>query len=164
MKAKFAFILVLIAAFLTGNSQNLKIPKTGDLKKTGESVQKAASSTVSIGNLVGELTSNISDNSLTDSFKTRKAGFTEKAGKTSDPAALGGSLADLSEGIKPTAMDAGWGAVKGKFVKDAKSATTVKTVAGLAGQLESHISPGSFKGSWAKARPAWQSALSTISK
>jgi hypothetical protein len=61
-------------------------------------------------------------------------------------------------------MDAGWGAVKGKWIKDAKSATTVKTVAGLTQTLESHISQSSFKGDWAKARPAWETALSTLAK
>jgi len=45
-------------------------------------------------------------------------------------------------------MDAGWGAVKGKWIKNAKTATTVKSVAGLTQTLESHISQSSFKGDW----------------
>ncbi|MEI7661895.1 MAG: hypothetical protein WCK34_06855 [Bacteroidota bacterium] len=164
MKTKFLFTFLLVSAILTGYSQSLKLPKAEAVKKAGESVQKSATSNVSAGKLIGELTNSISDKSLTDAFKNQKAGFTEKTGKTTDAAGLGNSLATLGEGIKPGAMDAGWSAVKGKFIKDAKSASTVKAVAGLAGQLESHIKAESFNGSWAKARPAWQSALGTLSK
>ena len=164
MKTRFLLMVALIAACLTGYAQDMKLPMSDDVKKAGQTVQKKATSTASMGNLVGELTNNISDKALTDTFKKQKAGFTEKVSKTSDASGLGSSLATLGGGLKTSAMDAGWGAVKDKFVKDAKSATTLKTVAGLTGQLESHISTGSFKGSWAKARPVWQSALSTIAK
>jgi len=61
-------------------------------------------------------------------------------------------------------MDAGWGSIKSKWFKDAKTANTVKSVAGVAAALESHISPKSFNGDWATARPAWQAALSALSK
>jgi hypothetical protein len=61
-------------------------------------------------------------------------------------------------------MDAGWGAVKGKWTKDAKTATTIKSVAGLTQTLESHISPSVFKGDWAKTKPVWESALSSLAK
>ena len=164
MKTKVILMAALLVVGLAGFSQNLGLPKTGDLKKAGESVQKTAAPAANAGSLVSQLTSNISDKSLTDSFNKQKPAFTDKAGKTADPAGLGNSLAALGGGLKPEAMDAGWGAVKDKFIKDAKSATTIKTVAGLAGQLESHIKPTSFKGTWAQARPAWQTALSTLSK
>jgi hypothetical protein len=61
-------------------------------------------------------------------------------------------------------MDAGWGSVKNKWVKDAKTANTVKSVAGVAGTLEKNISSSSFKGTWAQARPAWQAALGALAK
>jgi hypothetical protein len=164
MKKKLFFIIAIFATCLVGYTQNLKVPKTDDLKKSGEAVQKTATAPANMGNLVGELTNNISDKAFTEDFKKQMAGFTEKVTKTSDAAGLGSSLATLGGGLKASAMDAGWGAVKNKFVKDAKSATTLKTVAGLATQLESHISPGSFKGTWTQARPVWQNALSTLSK
>jgi hypothetical protein len=59
---------------------------------------------------------------------------------------------------------AGWGAVKGKWIKDAKTSNTVKSVAGLTQTLESHISSSVFKGDWAKTRPVWESALGTLAK
>ena len=164
MKTKLMLTVVVIATCLTGYSQNLKVPKTDDLKKSGEAIQKTTTAPANMGSLVSELTNNISDNALTDSFKKDKPGFTEKVSKTTDAAGLGNSLATLGNGLKTSAMDAGWGAVKAKFVKDARAATSIKTVAGLAGQLESHISPASFKGSWAQARPVWESALGTLSK
>jgi hypothetical protein len=164
MKIRMIVIVAFIATCLSGYSQNLKVPKTDDLKKSGETVQKTTTAPANMGNLLGELTNNISDNAFTEDFKKQKSGFTDKVNKTTDASGLGGSLAMLGGGLKTGAMDAGWGAVKDKFVKDAKSATTIKTVAGLAGQLESHISPSSFKGTWGQARPVWQSALNTLSK
>ncbi len=164
MKRALLFLTLFIGTCLVSYSQNLTLPKTPDLKKTGETVRKTAVPTANMGNLVGELTNNLSDNTLTDEFKKQKPGFTNETVKTTDPAGLGNSLATLSNGIKPGSMDAGWNAVKGKFFKDAKSAGSIKTVAGLAGQLESHIKPDSFKGTWGKARPVWQNALKTLSK
>ena len=61
-------------------------------------------------------------------------------------------------------MDAGWAKVKDKWIKDAKTANTLKSVAGVTSTLESNINSSSFKGNWATARPAWQTALSTLAK
>ncbi|MBL7111093.1 MAG: hypothetical protein ISS19_04045 [Bacteroidales bacterium] len=81
-----------------------------------------------------------------------------------DAAGASSTLQSLQGGLVPGALDAGWGKVKDSWIKNAKTANTVKSVASLAGTLESHINDKYFKGSWAKARPAWQAALNTLSK
>ena len=90
--------------------------------------------------------------------------FISKVNNVSDAAGASSALQSLQGGLLPSAMDAGWGKVKDKWIKDAKTAKTVKSVAGVAGTLESNISGKFFKGNWATARPAWEAALSTLAK
>jgi hypothetical protein len=51
-----------------------------------------------------------------------------------DPVGLSSALQSLQGGLIPTAMDAGWGSFKGKWIKNAKT------------------------------KPAWEDALSTLAK
>ena len=162
-------IIVLIAVLFGYGiqAQNIKLPTSTDVKKAEQSAKSETSKVTeqaSIGNVISQLTSNISDDALTSSFKKNKGDFISKTNNVKDAAGASSALQSLQGGLLPTAMDAGWGSVKDKWVKDAKTATTVKTVAGLAGTLESNVSDKYFKGSWASARPAWQAALSTLSK
>ena len=148
-------------------AQNINIPTSGDLKKVEQNLKSETGKTISqanVGSLIGQLTNNISDNALTDSFKKSKGDFISKVNNVKDPSGASSALQTLQGGLLPSAMDAGWGSVKNKWVKDAKTASTVKSVAGLAGTLETNISDKYFKGNWAKARPAWQAALGALSK
>lgn len=166
MKTKLFLISFILAAFLS-QAQDLKLPTSVDTKKAEQSVKAEAAKTTgqaNIGSLIGQLTSNISDNAFTDSFKKNKGDFISKTNNISDAAGASSALQSLQGGLLPTAMDAGWGSVKGKWLKDAKTANTVKGVAGVAGTLESNISDSFFKGTWAKARPAWQAALGALAK
>jgi hypothetical protein len=163
------FIIFLFAILLiTGiHAQNLKVPGSTDVKKAEQSVKNESSKatgTTNIGSLIGQLTSNISDEALTGAFKKNKSDFISKTNNVKDAAGASSALQSLQGGLLPTAMNAGWGSVKDKWVKDAKTANTVKSVAGLAGSLESNINSKFFKGNWAQARPAWQTALNTLSK
>ena len=156
--------MLLFAVFLQAQ---ISIPSSADVKKTqlaATTEVSKASSQANIGSLIGQLTNGISVNSFTDSFKKNKSDFVSKTSKVSDAAGASSALQTLAGGLLPAAMDAGWGAVKSKWFKDAKTANTVKSVAGIAGALESHISPNSFKGDWATARPAWQAALGALAK
>jgi hypothetical protein len=166
MKTKIFFISFILSAFLS-QAQDLKLPTSIDTKKAEQSVKTEAAKTTgqaNIGSLIGQLTSNISDNAFTDSFKKNKGDFISKTNNISDAAGASSALQSLQGGLLPTAMDAGWGSVKGKWLKDAKTANTVKSVAGVAGTLESNISDSFFKGTWATARPAWQAALGALAK
>lgn|GEM_PF-840604 len=166
MKARLFLVCFVLFAFGL-QAQNLKVPTSTDLKKTEQSVKTEASKTSSqagIGSLIGQLTGNISDNSFTDSFKKNKGDFISKVNNVNDAAGASSALQSLQGGLLPSAMDAGWGKVKDKWLKDAKTANTVKSVAGVAGTLESNISGKYFKGSWATARPAWEAALSSLAK
>jgi hypothetical protein len=164
MKTRFCLLITLALAASIIRSQDLNVPKSKDLQKAKSETTKQATSQANLGGLVGQLTENISDKAFTDEFKKKKDDFTKSANNTKDAAGLSSSLQTLQGGLLPTAMDAGWGAVKGKWIKDAKSANTIKTVAGLTQTLESHISPSVFKGEWVKARPAWESALGSLTK
>ncbi len=166
MRTTVSLIFLVLFAFGM-QAQNIKVPTTTDVKKAEQSVTTEATKAASqanIGSLIGQLTNGISDNAFTDSFKKNKTDFVSKVGNVSDAAGASSALQTLEGGLLPTAMDAGWGKVKDKWVKDAKTAKTVKSVAGIAGTLESNISPKYFKGNWATARPAWQAALSTLAK
>ena len=161
---KTAVLLFIILLGYGIQAQNLKLPST-DAKKVEQAAKaEAGAAQASIGNVIGQLTSNISDDAFTDSFKKNKSDFISKTNGVKDAAGASSALQSLEAGLLPTAMDAGWGSVKSKWIKDAKTASTVKTVAGLAGTLESNVSDKYFKGTWATARPAWQTALSTLSK
>jgi hypothetical protein len=166
MKTRTLFICFVLAAFLS-HAQDLKLPTSNDVKKAEQSVKTEAAKTTSqanIGSLIGQLTGNISDNAFTDKFKKSKGDFITKTNKITDGAGASTALQSLQAGLLPTAMDAGWGKVKDKWVKDAKTANTVKSVAGVAGTLESNINDSFFKGTWAQARPAWQAALGALAK
>ncbi|MEI7724133.1 MAG: hypothetical protein WCK09_03465 [Bacteroidota bacterium] len=166
MKKLFLFLLTVLLGYGI-QAQNIKLPTSTDVKKAEQSAKSEAGKVTeqaNIGSVISQLTSNISDDALTSSFKKNKGDFISKTNNVKDAAGASSALQSLQGGLLPTAMDAGWGSVKDKWVKDAKTASTVKTVAGLAGTLESNISDKYFKGSWASARPAWQAALSTLSK
>jgi len=166
MKARLLFIFFVLFAFGL-QAQNVKIPTSTDVNKaTKNATYEAAKATnqASIGSLIGQLTGNISDNAFTKSFKKNKSNFISKVNNVSDAAGASSALQSLQGGLLPSAMDAGWGKVKDKWIKDAKTAKTVKSVAGVAGTLESNISGKFFKGNWATARPAWEAALSTLAK
>ena len=166
MKARMLLICFVLFAFGM-QAQDIKVPTSTDVKKAEQNVKSEAAKTTnqtSIGSLIGQLTSGISDNAFTDSFKKNKGDFISKVNKVSDAAGASSALQSLQGGLLPSAMDAGWSKVKNKWIKDAKAANTVKSVAGVAGTLESNISGKYFKGSWATARPAWQAALSTLAK
>jgi hypothetical protein len=166
MKTASIFLLTLLLG-LGIQAQNIKLPGSADVKKVEQNVKSETGKVTeqaNIGNVISQLTSNISDDALTSTFKKNKSDFISKTNNVKDAAGASSALQTLQGGLLPTAMDAGWGSVKDKWVKDAKTASTVKTVAGLAGTLESNVSDKFFKGSWATARPAWQAALSTLSK
>ena len=166
MKTKMLLIVFVASAFLA-QAQNLKVPTTTDVKKVEQTTKTEVAKTTgqaNIGSLIGQLTGNISDNSFTDSFKKNKGDFISKTNKISDPTGASSALQTLEGGLLPSAMDAGWGSVKSKWIKDAKTASTVQTVAGLAGTREKNINTSVFKGSWAQARPGWQAALGALSK
>jgi hypothetical protein len=164
MKTRFCLLMSLLLAASLIKAQELTVPKSKDLQKAKSETTKQVTSQANLGGLVGQLTENLSDKAFTDEFKKKKDDFTKSAGNTKDAAGLSSSLQTLQGGLLPTAMDAGWGAVKGKWIKDAKTANTIKTVAGLTQTLESHISPSAFKGDWVKTRPAWESALGSLAK
>ena len=166
MRATMLLIVFVLFAFGM-QAQDIKVPTSTDVKKTEQNVKTEAAKTTSqanIGSLIGQLTSNISDNAFNDKFKKNKSDFISKVDKVSDAAGASSAIQSLQGGLLPTAMDAGWGKVKDKWIKDAKTANTVKSVAGVAGTLESNISSKYFKGSWASARPAWEAALSALAK
>ncbi len=166
MKTRTLLVFFVLASFLC-HAQNIKLPTTTDVKKVEQNVKTEAAKTTdkaNIGSLIGQLTSNISDKAFTDSFKKNKGDFISKANNIKDAAGASSALQSLQGGMLPTAMDAGWGAVKTKWVKDAKTANTVKSVASVAGTLESNINQSAFKGTWAQARPAWQAALGALAK
>ena len=160
-------IFVTLAVACSLQAQNIKLPASTDVKKAEQSA-KAQTGTVTgqanVGSLIGQLSGNISDDALTGALKKDKSEFISKANNAKDPAGASSALQSLEAGLLPAAMDAGWGTVKDKWIKDAKTANTVKSVASLTGTLESHISQKSFKGDWAKARPAWQTALNSLAK
>jgi hypothetical protein len=160
----FLFTVLLVSCI---QAQNIKVPTSTDVKKAEQSAKSETAKvteTANIGSLIGQLTNNISDEALTSSFKKNKGDFISKTNNVKDAAGASSALQTLQGGLLPGAMDAGWGSVKDKWIKDAKTANTVKTVAGLTGTLESNLGDKYFKGTWAKARPAWQTALSTLSK
>jgi hypothetical protein len=166
MKARMFLVCFVLFAFGM-QAQNIKVPTSSDVKKTEQSVKTEASkisSQAGIGSLIGQLTSNISDNAFTDSFKKNKGDFISKVNNVIDASGASSALQSLQGGLLPSAMDAGWGKVKDKWVKNAKTAKTLKSVAGVAGTLESKINGKYFKGGWATARPAWEAALSTLAK
>jgi hypothetical protein len=166
MKTRLLLISFVMLAMLI-QAQNIKLPTSTDVKKAEQGVKTEAAKTTdqaSIGSLIGQLAGNISDASLTDSFKKNKSDFITKTNKVTDAAGASSAIQSLEAGLLPSAMDAGWGSVKNKWVKDAKTANTVKSVAGVAGTLEKNISSSSFKGTWAQARPAWQAALGALAK
>ncbi len=166
MKTRTFLLCFIMSAFLI-QAQTLKVPTTKDVKKAEQSTKTEVAKTTdqaSIGSLIGQLTGNISDNSFTDSFKKNKSDFVAKTNTIKDAAGASTALQSLQGGLLPTAMDAGWGSVKGKWLKDAKTANTVKSVAGLTGTLEKNLNPSVFKGSWGQARPAWQAALGALAK
>jgi hypothetical protein len=166
MKTRIFFICFVLAAFLS-QAQDLKVPTSIDTKKVEQSAKTEVAKTTSqasIGSLIGQLTGNISDNSFTDKFKKSKGDFISKTNNITDGAGASTALQSLQAGLLPTAMDAGWGKVKDKWVKDAKTANTVKGVAGVAGTLEKNLNQSAFKGTWAQARPAWEAALGALAK
>ena len=162
-----ALLICLVFFAFTMNAQDLKLPTSNDVKKAEQNVKtetNKATSQANIGSLIGQLTNNISDKSLTDSFKKNKSAFVNKVNNIKDASGASSALQSLQSGILPSAMDAGWAKVKDKWIKDAKTANTLKSVAGVTSTLESNINSSSFKGNWATARPAWQTALSTLAK
>ena len=166
MKTKLFFICFILAAFLS-QAQDLKLPTSTDDKKTEQSVKTETAKTTgqaSIGSLIGQLTGNIEDKAFTDKFKKSKGDFISKTNNITDGAGASTALQSMQAGLLPSAMDAGWGKVKDKWVKDTKTANTVKGVAGVAGTLEKNINQSAFKGTWAQARPAWEAALGALAK
>lgn len=166
MKTKLLIIGFILLGFGI-QAQNIKVPTSGDLKRAEQNVKseaEKATSQVNIGSIIGQLTNNISSEAFIDSFNKNKGSFISKVNDIKDPSGASSALQTLQGGLLPSVMDAGWGSVKDKWVKDAKTANTVKTVAGLASILESNISDKYFKGDWVKARPAWQAALGALSK
>ncbi len=166
MKTTMLLFCFVMSACLV-QAQNIKVPTSSDVKKVEQSVTSEAAKTtnqVSIGNLIGQLTGNISDNAFTDTFKKNKGDFISKTNNIKDASGASSALQTLQGGLLPTAMDAGWSKVKDKWVKDAKTASTIKGVAGVAGRLESNINDSFFKGTWSQARPAWQAALGALAK
>jgi len=166
MKTTVFFLCFIM--FASGmHAQDLKLPTSADVKKAEQSATTEAAKVTSqanIGSLIGQLTNGISDNAFTNAFKKNKSDFVSKTSNIKDAAGASSALQSLQGGMLPSAMDAGWGKVKDKWIKNAKAAKTVKDVAGAAGTLESNISSKYFKGNWATARPAWQAALSTLAK
>ena len=165
---KAAALLISLALFAFGmQAQDLTVPTSKDVKNAEQNVKTEAAKVTdqaNIGSLIGQLTNGISDNAFTDSFRKNKSDFVNKVNKVSDAAGASSALQSLQGGMVPAAMDAGWGKVRDKWIKDTKTAKTVKDVAGVAGTLESNISGKYFKGNWATARPAWQAALSALAK
>lgn len=165
---KKSITLLLTALIVLGvNAQSLKVPSSTDTKKAQTDLNGQASSVsnqASIGNLIGELTNNISDDAFTDSFKKEKGDFIKKTNEATDAAGASSALQSLQAGLLPTAMDAGWTKVKSSWLTDAKAANSIKSVAGVTSQLESYVGDKFFKGSWSSARPSWQAALNTLSK
>lgn len=162
-------IIFLFTVFLTYGiqGQTLKVPAKTDVNKAQENVKTGAgpaASQANIGSLIGQLTDNISDDALTDSFKKNKTGFVKNLANVKDAAGAASALQTLQGGLLPTAMDAGWGKVKDKWLKDTKAANSIKSVAGVTSTLESNIGDKFFKSNWTKARPAWQAGLSALSK
>ena len=99
-----------------------------------------------MGGFIGQLTNNISDDALTSTFKKSKGDFISKTGNVKVASGAASALQTLEGGLLPPAMDAGWGSLKNKWMKDAKTATTLKTVAGLTGTLESNVGSKYLKG------------------
>jgi len=164
MKTRFYLIMALFLAVAYVSAQEIKVPSSKDVQKTTNEATKQVTSQADLGGLVGQLTNNLSDKAFTNEFKKKKDSFSKSVSNTKDASGLSSSLQTLEKGLAPAAMDAGWGAVKGKWIKDAKTSNTVKSVAGLTQTLESHISPSVFKGDWAKTRPVWESALGALVK
>ena len=166
MKKSFLFLVSIFVAYAL-QAQTLKVPTKADAGKAQENMKTVAgpaANQANIGSLIGQLTDNISDDALTDSFKKNKTGFVKNLANVNDAAGASSALQTLQGGLLPTAMDAGWGKVKDKWLKDTKAANSLKSVAGVTSTLESNIGDKFFKGSWAKARPAWQAGLSALSK
>lgn len=164
-KTLIPFFVVLFACAI--QAQTLKVPTKSDAAKAKENLKTETapvSNQANIGNLLSQLTNNISDDAFTDSFKKNKTGFLSSLGNVGDAAGASKALQTLQGGLLPTAMDSGWGKVKDKWLKDTKAANSVKSVAGVTSTLESNIDDKYFKGNWAKVRPAWQAGLNTLSK
>jgi hypothetical protein len=166
MKKSILFVLAFL--FLCGiNAQTIKVPTKADANKAQENVKTEtdkATGQANIGSLIGQLTNNISDNALTDSFKKNKTGFVNNLAGVKDAAGAASALQTLQGGLLPAAMSAGWGKVKDTWLKDVKAANSLKSVAGLASTLESNIGGNFLKSSWVQARPAWQAGLDALSK
>jgi hypothetical protein len=165
---KKSILLLFTSLFILGmNAQSLKVPSTTDTKKAQSELSTQSSTLAdqaSIGNLIGELTNNISDEAFTDSFKKEKGDFIKKTNEVTDAAGASSALQSLQAGLLPMAMDAGWSKVKSSWLTNAKAANSVKNIAGITSQLESYVGDSFFKGSWASARPAWQAALNSMAK
>ena len=130
----FGFLVLIFTISVGLQAQSLKTGTSTDLKKADQTVQTGAATVASqanIGSLIGQLTSNISDDAFTDAFKKDKSDFISKTSKISDAAGAASAIQSLQGGLLPSAMDAGWGAVKSKWLADSKSANTIQQVAGL---------------------------------
>jgi hypothetical protein len=166
MRKQIIFLLsVLFACGI--QAQTLKIPTKIDAAKTQENLKtetNKATSQANIGSLIGQLTNNISDNALTDSFKKNKTGFISSLANVKDAAGASTALQTLQSGLLPTAMNAGWSKIKDKWLKDAKAANSLKSISGVVNTLESNIKGKNFKSGWAQVRSTWQAGLSALSK
>ncbi len=166
MKISTLISCFVLLALIT-QAQDIKVPTSSDIQASQQAMGAAVESTttpVNIGGLLGQLAGNLSDDAFTESFKEKKSDFISEAGNIVNPEGASSALLSLQGGLVPSAMNAGWDAVKDSWIKDANTANTVKSVASLAGTLESQISDKYFSGTWATARPAWQAALSALSK
>jgi hypothetical protein len=160
----FIFTVLLISNI---QAQTVKVPTKANTNaaQTDLNPESALSANqADIGNLIGQLTNNISDEAFTDSFKKNKSGFMSSLNNVKDAAGASNALQTLQGGLLQSAMDSGWGKVKDKWIKDTKGASSIKSVASAASTLESNINDKFFKGNWAKARPAWQAGMNTLSK
>jgi len=165
---KKSIIFLISVLFACGiQAQTIKVPTQADANKAQENLKTEttkATGQANIGSLIGQLTSNISDNALTDAFKKNKAGFINSLSSVSDAAGASTALQKLQGGLLPTAMGAGWSKVKDTWLKDTKAANSLKGVASAASTLESNISSKFFKSSWASAKPTWEAGLKALSK
>ena len=164
MKTGISFIIAFFLVAGLATAQDLKLPSSKDVQKTTNEVAKQTTPQANLGSLIGQLTNNLLDKSFTSEFKAKKESFTKSLSSTSDASGLSKALQTLQGGLAHTAMDATWSSVKTKWIKDAKTANAIQSVASLTKILESHINQSAFKGSWAQARPVWQSALATLAK
>jgi len=126
MKTRFCLLVSLVLVVSPCQRPGSQSSYSKDVQKTTDNATKQVTSQANLGSLVGQLTNNLSDKAFTGEFKKKKDSFTKSVSGYHRCCRISKSLQTLEGGLAPAAMDAGWGAVKGKWIKDAKSATTGK--------------------------------------